>query len=367
MFDKTILFFLPMILFLGIITSYEDIRYGKIKNKWIITALIYAIIINIAIIILYKLTEQPIRAGYFYELIATVVFSLVFGVIFWYVGLWTPGDAKLFTAFSALVPLSIYEHGYMPYFPSGTIIINTMVPIFLFYTFLLMYKTTVKQKMYYLKKSMDLKKLFYIFIFMFAIIWPVSLFFDYFKITTNYFFTTLILFILIYLLEKVFKSKFLFFGIALAILRLLFDKTALNPQTIINFLVLFFVFIFFRFFILTLSYDFFIEHVDIKKLKKGMIPAKNFYIENNRYIKENVLFFNLIKESTGSTKKYIIKSTPEGLTEDDIKKLNQLSLELKFEYVGISKTLSFAPYLFFGVIITILLQGDIFISLIMMF
>jgi hypothetical protein len=70
-----------MILFLGIITSYEDIRYGKIKNKWIIAALSYAIVVNIVIIILYKLTEQPIRAGYFYELIATVVFSLVFGVI----------------------------------------------------------------------------------------------------------------------------------------------------------------------------------------------------------------------------------------------------------------------------------------------
>ena len=33
-----IYWFLPMILFLGIVTSYEDIKFGKIRNKWVISA-----------------------------------------------------------------------------------------------------------------------------------------------------------------------------------------------------------------------------------------------------------------------------------------------------------------------------------------
>lgn len=38
-----IYWFLPMVLFLGIITSYEDIHSGKIRNKWIIAGFVYVI------------------------------------------------------------------------------------------------------------------------------------------------------------------------------------------------------------------------------------------------------------------------------------------------------------------------------------
>ena len=44
-----IYWFLPMILLLGIVTSYEDIKFGKIRNKWIILALAYSIAANIAL------------------------------------------------------------------------------------------------------------------------------------------------------------------------------------------------------------------------------------------------------------------------------------------------------------------------------
>ena len=42
-----ILYFLPMIIFLGIVTSYDDIKTGKIRNKWIAFALAFSAVMNI--------------------------------------------------------------------------------------------------------------------------------------------------------------------------------------------------------------------------------------------------------------------------------------------------------------------------------
>ena len=72
-----------------------------------------------------------IRTGYFNELILSVFFALFAGFIMWYVGLWTAGDAKLFVAYTAIVPLSVYNYGYIKYFPSMTILINTFVHVFI--------------------------------------------------------------------------------------------------------------------------------------------------------------------------------------------------------------------------------------------
>ena len=44
-------YFLPAIIALGVITSYEDLKYGKIKNKYVISSLIYSLIVNIIVII----------------------------------------------------------------------------------------------------------------------------------------------------------------------------------------------------------------------------------------------------------------------------------------------------------------------------
>ena len=42
MVDFLSLLLLPVIIILGIVTSYQDIKFGKIKNKWISLALIYS-------------------------------------------------------------------------------------------------------------------------------------------------------------------------------------------------------------------------------------------------------------------------------------------------------------------------------------
>ncbi|MBI2646715.1 MAG: prepilin peptidase, partial [Deltaproteobacteria bacterium] len=99
-------YFLPAILALGIITSYEDIRYGKIRNGWVIFALVYAIIIYSALIINAYFIGK-VNTPYLIELMANIGFAVIAGFSMWYFGLWTAGDVKLFIAYSAIIHLSV--------------------------------------------------------------------------------------------------------------------------------------------------------------------------------------------------------------------------------------------------------------------
>jgi len=85
---------LPAILFLGIITSYEDIKSGKIRNKWIMSALIYAVLVNVVLVLFYP-SKNGIHLPYLIELTTNSLFSVVLGFGLWYLGIWTAGDGKL--------------------------------------------------------------------------------------------------------------------------------------------------------------------------------------------------------------------------------------------------------------------------------
>ena len=121
-----IFYFLPMILFLGLVTSYTDIIYGKIKNKHVLIGMIYAIIVNIALIIYYKFIGE-INQGYVYELITNAFFSVAAGFILWNLGIWSAADGKLFIAFSLLIPLDVYEFGYEKFFPGMIFLTNIFI------------------------------------------------------------------------------------------------------------------------------------------------------------------------------------------------------------------------------------------------
>ncbi|MBL7100864.1 MAG: hypothetical protein ISS23_02840, partial [Nanoarchaeota archaeon] len=191
--------FLPGILALGLITSYTDFKHGKIKNKHLLPALFYSILIYTILI----LTLTSYRTAYFTELIIMLALTLFTSFIIWYVGLWTAGDAKLFFTYSSLIPLSVYKYGYIPYFASTNILINTFIPFALFLTVILLFKTNLKQKMISLKTSLKPKQLLTLAVFLFALIWLVNILFSLLTIPPNYFITIFILFLILAFLEKI--------------------------------------------------------------------------------------------------------------------------------------------------------------------
>ena len=120
-------YFLPAIMLLGIITSYEDIKEGKIRNKYIIFSIIYSLLIYFILILMYSL-KGTLRGEYISGLIINIFFAIIIGYAFWKSGVWTAGDGKLFIAYAFLVPLTEYSEGYVTFFPSMVLLVNFFVP-----------------------------------------------------------------------------------------------------------------------------------------------------------------------------------------------------------------------------------------------
>ncbi len=357
-----ILWFLPGIILLGIITTYTDLKEGKIKNKHIILALAYTIIIYSILIFS---GSGTIRINYFIELTVMCALSLITGFIIWYAGLWTAGDAKLFFAYSALIPLSVYKYGHIQYFDSTNILVNTFVPVFLYMFVTLMFKTNSKQKLHFLKKSFIPKQVLSMAVFLFAFGWLINIIFRIVKIPPDYFITIFILFIITLFFEKLTSLNFFKIVLIISILRLFLDPSVFSLTFATRFLTLLIIFILLRFFTIYIGFYFFTKEVDIKLLQPGMAPAEAVYEEKGRYKKQELTFYSLLGylEEKTRQRRYIIESKSEGLTEEDVKKLKKLEKQLGFEHLRIQQTTPFAPYIFTGVMLTIILQGNAFIAI----
>lgn len=122
------------ILFLGIVTSLEDVRARKIKNKWILLSVGFVLLFYAATF----LTDEKITFAMKRDIVRDVsvngVLALCAGFILWKACIWPPGDAKLFFAYALLVPLPFYANGYLPYFPSLALLINIFLAGFVYIT-----------------------------------------------------------------------------------------------------------------------------------------------------------------------------------------------------------------------------------------
>jgi len=362
-----IYWFLPFIVLLGAITSYQDIKEGKIKNKWIMIAITYSLFYYGMLLLFMFIGKITIKnPTYLIEFGVMALFSLIIGIIIWAVGLWTAGDAKLFFAYSLLIPLSMYKYGYIPYLSSTNLFINTFTPIFVVLTFILLFKTNLKQKIHYLKKAFEPKLILYLLVFLFAFMWIINLFFSLINFQPDYFVAIVLLFLVMVIIEKIIGVNWFVIVAIISVLRLIFDKTALSLPSLQFLFILWISFIILRFFVLYMGFDLLSKHVDIKLLKKGMIPAEKVYIEDGKYKKEGILHFSLISYMQEKTKKrdYLFDSTAEGLTEKDVEKLKKLEDKLGFEHLRVAQTMPFAPYLFIGTLLTLLFQGNLFIKIV---
>jgi Flp pilus assembly protein protease CpaA len=125
--------FLPMIFLIGLITSYQDFRYGKIKNKWIILGLAWGLGIYLFFLVWGLISEPIISFSYIFKVFINSFIALIIGYLLWYFNLWSAGDAKLFALFAFLLPLEYYWRTALPYFPSFVLLINIFIPVLVFY------------------------------------------------------------------------------------------------------------------------------------------------------------------------------------------------------------------------------------------
>ena len=110
-----------------------DFKYGKIKNKWILTGLIWAVLLYLSLVFYAAFfPEQGGSSRYILEMFINGLIALGVGYFLWHFKLWSAGDAKLFTLYAFLVPLQFYSNCYLNYFPSFILLVNTFLLILLF-------------------------------------------------------------------------------------------------------------------------------------------------------------------------------------------------------------------------------------------
>lgn len=340
---------LPMILFLGIVTSYEDIKFGKIRNKWIILALIYSIAANIALFSL-----KYYDADYLAKLLINSLLSLAVCFLIWHLNLWTAGDAKLFFAFTALMP--IYEP--YSYFFFISFLSNAFIPISIVLFMHILLKTTAKEKLFYFKKAFSAKAVFKIILFIFGFLWVISSVFGFIGLRSNILLSLFAVFSVHYFIERILKIETFYIGLLMSLLRLIFDSSVYSLKFVGEFLMLALLFLIIRVFLLSMGSGHFAREVKFAELKEGMIPAEAIFKSRGKYFKSPAAFSIIGLAKGKNTGKFLFKNPARGLGKKEIKILRSLQGKSPFNTLKVQTTMPFGPFIFLGAVLTIVFHGS---------
>jgi len=349
--DPVALILVFICILIGVIASYTDVKKGKIPNYIVFPGILIAVIVNFFVIQFTSLLE-------FWT---NLIFAMLFGFILYLANLWSAGDAKLYLAFASLIPVQFYSLSYFPYFPSFTLLVNTFAPIFIFTFFKLIKSTSFTDKIEALKESLEPKNIVNLSISLFAISWLIKILFNLTGLPLNLLAVALIIFIIFELVNKVLKIKEIKFTAGLSILIIIFDyPSLLHLEFWIFFIILLLTFVFLRFFILHLGFKGFGTKVQVEKLKPGMVPMDIVIKEGKYYSVRKGFYPSIFQVLDHSINKLVINTGTQGLSNEDISNLQKWKKEktLSRDSLTIQGTMPFAPFIFLGVLITFILQGD---------
>lgn len=176
-----IMFLLP-IMVVGSLCVFTDLKTQKIYNKVIAFGFFYGLVFFIYFSI------NQYNETYFSDVLINFLISVFVSYALWFYNCWSAGDAKLFSLFAFLLPLSFYEKLNYPFFPSFDILINLFIPVVVF-LLILSILNIVKEKKIDIKKVLNFVAIFFKASFIYILIYlllgkvfgqfsePISLFF----------------------------------------------------------------------------------------------------------------------------------------------------------------------------------------------
>jgi len=394
------LVFLIPLLFLGIMTSFSDIKYGKIRNKWIVRGLIYGIVAyfflglwTILGILGASFVHIYARPHYYLAIFINTLISFGLAYFLWQFKLWAAGDAKLFMVFAFLIPLNYYSNFHFKYFPSFALLLNIFIFIFIFLVISVIFNLfkkgliIFKNPYDFIKKTRDIKR-----VFRKKIVESQKEIKLNYKNSFKIFLEVGMLFLLLRILREKARSLLgnVFFDQSYIFLALFFlykllskflkkDKKILLISGFIFAGYLIYGMIYFREGIIQ-------EIVGVFKMSIGFMlifkigkRVLNFYIRQfeKRKIKikklkpKIILTEMILKKIEKDDKKFYFENIgrlyPDGLTEDQTEQIKKWCQERKIEEIEIYKTLPFAPFVFLGALITLIFKGSLFHFILQMF
>jgi len=342
---------------IGAFICYDDLKRGLIKNKYLFVLILSGIVYFL------------FNAGYLnlYAFAISMCSAIFLGVFLWLIDIWPAADGKFFIilSFDLFPLLNFSEIGY-------ALIINTCVPFFFIYSLSIILKSERKKIKEALKYAFDLYRIFMITIvllgftgFIIDLLSYIGLF-SYIGIIGNIFLTLILIFFAMDVLMRILPINLEPFFLLCSILRLIIAYHYIYTlDYVIYFISMILIFIFFRYFILKLTFERETYPVNMLDLKPGMKLAEGILERGNHYEKVRFLHFDFFDFMMQKTQKFIHEIGESGITKENIENIKTLYKEKKlpFDKILVYESISFAIFIFAGFLITILLKGDV-ISLI---
>ncbi len=339
------LILLPVLL-LGIYICYQDIRHGIIRNRLILALLLLGI------------AYQALSGALLTDTLAiasTFLYGFFIAFLFWWLGLWPGGDAKLFTALLLLFPQGLYSESLvLPYMA------NIFIPVFAFMVAYVIIRSKASSIKKAITHSLNPYRISFIFIILIGFMWFFTGLIRLAGIEADYFITILILFAVYELFSVTISAKAEAFFALLAVLRALLDFQGLFTLASLQFFLLVAgVFVFFRFFLIHLAYYTFTSEVRIEKLVPGMIMAEGIYRKGKEYSRISFLNSSLV-EFLQQKKRRFVHGLDE-LTKADVERIKRLRKQgsIGFATVRVCQTQPFAAFILIGYVLTLVFQGGI--------
>ena len=355
--------------------SYTDLKTQKIRN-----------ICSLGL--LYAGTLSQLMAWYIGSTTPLYILGLFFGsgliaFAFYWFGIFSPGDSKLFWGLCLIFPLSLFRSlsGALS-FPPLILALNIIIPYtvgilgYLLFKFVLM-ENKLDLLRYFFKSNFQKatlsEKLFSLLLFI-GIGSVLTYLVQRFGWEPNRFLRLVLVLIMFTLLQKLLsplpKTPVYYVVIAFMCVWLAVQTTPSVPVFLSSFAFLLgsylVVFVIAKQLVLNLASVTLDNAVDVSGLQVGMIPAEQivkvaepdgiFYYE-----KRQVAF------SSGQDNNVVISPDPAGLTAEEIAHLQHLAAEGAFAEFGnqinIQPSIRFAPVISIGALLTILCQGPFYLRL----
>ena len=335
---------------LGIYVCYHDIKHGIIGNRMILLLLLLGIAYQ-AISGALLTSAAPI--------ISTALYGFFISFLFWWLGLWPGGDAKLFTALLLFFPAETYSPGLiLPY------LANIFIPLFAFMVVYSLFRSRAGTIIKALRFSINPYRLSSIFLILIGFMWFFTGLIRLTGIEADYFITILLLFAVYEIFSATIsaKTEILFTGLAAA--RVLLDfQNLFTLASLYYFLLVAGAFIFFRFFLLHITYYTFTAPVRISSLRPGMVLAEGISKEGRRYTRISFLNSSLIDFLQQKKNKFI--HSLDELTTRDVERIKRLRKggRIMFGTIRVCRTQPFAAFILAGYLLTLFFHGLFLISI----
>jgi hypothetical protein len=350
-------------IYLGLKTSLSDLKDGKIKNKdialMIAASVAFCFAWSFSASIEFGIGFFSVFARFFYHQAISFILGILLGVAFWFLGLWPPGDAKLFAAYCFLIPVGMVRYGQFPFF------VNFFINITVITAFVILLKKIKRFR--FEKSTFTWKAMLITLTGVFSITWIIEIISRLFQIELGMVGFVFFMFAIFAIMNKVLKVSASYFFIGISLLRLLLDyPNYFDWGTLFSLFQLWFFLVVIRMVLVDFNFIINTKKVRIEDLKENMLLAQVPVKVKGKVImkpRKQFAFYQYLmtKFNVEDSGKPVFDYDPTfGLTAGQIKQLKSLAERKGIQHILVFRTIFFAPIIFFAAIASIIARGSIF-------